>query len=367
MTKQDKIILGLSGGVDSATAACLLKQNNHNLEAVFMKNWDEDDDEDYCPAEQDLADAREIATSLDIPIHTVNFASEYWDRVFSHFLDEYKAGRTPNPDILCNSEIKFKVFLDYAIEKFCQNDAEKLKIATGHYARIREQDGQFYLLKGLDNNKDQSYFLHALNQYQLSHALFPLGELNKNEVREIAKSHQLSVFDKKDSTGICFIGERNFNEFLSRFLSSEPGDMITPEGEVVAQHKGLMYYTIGQRKGLGIGGSKNSSGEPWFVADKNKQQNQLIVVQGKDHPSLYQSELLASNLHWINQIPAKLPYSCQAKTRYRQPDQECTIDSLEADNTAKVRFSKPQFGVTPGQSIVFYENDVCLGGGVIEF
>ncbi|MBF0264878.1 MAG: tRNA 2-thiouridine(34) synthase MnmA [Gammaproteobacteria bacterium] len=364
---KNKIILGLSGGVDSATAACLLKQNQESLEAVFMKNWDEDDDKDYCPAEQDLADAREVAQNLNIPLHTVNFASEYWDKVFSHFLNEYKAGRTPNPDILCNSEIKFKVFLDYAIDKFTDtNHKQTIKIATGHYARIREQDGQFYLLKGLDKNKDQSYFLHALNQNQLAHALFPLGELNKQEVREIAKSKQLSVFNKKDSTGICFIGERNFNEFLSRFLSTTKGDMVTPEGEVIAQHNGLMYYTIGQRKGLGIGGSKTSTGEPWFVANKDIENNRLIVVQGKDHPLLYQSELIASQIHWINDPIPAYPFSCQAKTRYRQPDQSCEINSINDDGFIKVTFSTAQFGITPGQSIVFYQDDICLGGGIIE-
>ena len=368
-TKTDTpVIVGLSGGVDSSVAALLLKQQGYDVSAVFMKNWNEDDNEGYCPAEEDFADAQSIAAELDIPFHGVNFAPEYWDNVFAYFLAEYKAGRTPNPDILCNKEIKFKVFLDYALAQGAE------KIATGHYARVKEEQGQFYLLKGKDNNKDQSYFLYTLGQYPLSKTLFPVGELEKPQVRHLAETRQLATWDKKDSTGICFIGERDFNQFLSRYLPAQPGDMVTPEGEVVGRHKGLMYHTLGQRKGLGIGGRRTSgktdshSGKPWFAAQKDLQNNRLIVVQGKDHPLLYSQSLTASDLHWVSGQPPQPPFHCTAKTRYRQPDQDCVITAIETsaqNSQCMVEFDSPQFAVTPGQSVVFYDGEICLGGGVI--
>ncbi len=368
-TKTDTpVIVGLSGGVDSSVAALLLKQQGYDVSAVFMKNWNEDDNEGYCPAEEDFADAQSIAAELDIPFHGVNFAPEYWDNVFAYFLAEYKAGRTPNPDILCNKEIKFKVFLDYALAQGAE------KIATGHYARVKEEQGQFYLLKGKDNNKDQSYFLYTLGQYPLSKTLFPVGELEKPQVRHLAETRQLATWDKKDSTGICFIGERDFNQFLSRYLPAQPGDMVTPEGEVVGRHKGLMYHTLGQRKGLGIGGRRTSgktdshSGKPWFAAQKDLQNNRLIVVQGKDHPLLYSQSLTASDLHWVSGQPPQTPFHCTAKTRYRQPDQGCVITVIETsaqNSQCMVEFDSPQFAVTPGQSVVFYDGEICLGGGVI--
>ncbi|MBE9527083.1 MAG: tRNA 2-thiouridine(34) synthase MnmA [Proteobacteria bacterium] len=369
-TKPLNIVTGLSGGVDSSVAALLLKQQGFKVSAIFMKNWNEDDDDGYCPAEEDFADAQSIAAELDIPFHGVNFAPEYWDNVFSYFLEEYKAGRTPNPDILCNKEIKFKVFLDYALSQGAE------KIATGHYARVKEENGLFYLLKGKDNNKDQSYFLYTLGQYPLSKTLFPIGELEKSSVRDLAESHNLATWDKKDSTGICFIGERNFKKFLSQYLPAMPGDMVTPEGEVVGQHQGLMYHTLGQRKGLGIGGRQNGknvsnekAGQPWFAAQKDLQKNQLVVVQGKDHPLLYSQKLIASKLHWVSGTPPTIPYQCKAKTRYRQADQACTITQIktnEQSSTCMVEFDTPQFAVTPGQSVVFYNGEICLGGGVID-
>ncbi len=357
------IIVGLSGGVDSSVAALLLKQQGYDVSAVFMKNWNEDDDDDYCPAEEDFADAQSIAAELNIPFHGVNFAPEYWDKVFAYFLAEYQAGRTPNPDILCNKEIKFKVFLEYALAQGAE------KIATGHYARVKEQNGEYFLLKGKDNNKDQSYFLYTLGQYPLSRTLFPVGELEKPQVRQLAEDHKLATWDKKDSTGICFIGERDFKQFLSRYLPAQPGDMVTPEGEVVGQHQGLMYHTLGQRKGLGIGGRKNdTSGQPWFAAQKNLQKNQLIVVQGKDHPLLYNQSLKAADLHWVSGHAPEAPFQCRAKTRYRQPDQDCLISRIETISNSiqcVVEFDSPQFAITPGQSVVFYQDEICLGGGII--
>ena len=296
---------------------------------------------------------------LGIELYAVNFSSEYWDTVFSYFLTEYQAGRTPNPDVLCNKEIKFKVFLDYALSKGAS------MIATGHYARIEERDGRFYLLKGRDEGKDQSYFLYTLGQEQLSRALFPLGELEKSEVRRLAAEFELATKDKKDSTGICFIGERNFREFLSRYLPAQPGEMRTPEGELIGKHQGLMYYTLGQRKGLGIGGRKDADDRPWFVVGKDMKNNVLLVAQGSDHPLLYSRNLEASQLHWTQDEAPKLPLRCSAKTRYRQVDPPCTVTSIDGDR-CKVEFDEPQWAVTPGQSVVFYAGDICLGGGIID-
>jgi tRNA-specific 2-thiouridylase len=350
-----RIIVGMSGGVDSSVTALLLRQQGFEVEGLFMKNWEEDDTEEYCSAAQDVADAQAVCDKLGIHLHRVNFASEYWDNVFSHFLEEYKAGRTPNPDILCNREIKFKAFLDYA--KSLGADA----IATGHYARKIVVDGQAQLHKAVDSNKDQSYFLHALTEHQLTHALFPLGELTKPEVRKIATEAGLVTHAKKDSTGICFIGERRFKDFLATYLPAQPGDIVTLEGKIIGQHDGLMYHTIGQRQGLKIGGTKNSSGEPWFVARKDLANNQLVVVQGIDSPELFQSQLRANKVHWINDV--SLPITCTAKTRYRQADQECAV--IEENGGISVTFSAKQRAITPGQSVVFYNGSHCLGGGVI--
>jgi len=366
-TQHKKIIVGLSGGVDSAVAALLLKQQGYEVEGLFMKNWEEEDEPiDYsssnnkprCTASQDLTDARYVCFKLGIRLHTVNFSSEYWDRVFSYFLEEYKAGRTPNPDVLCNKEIKFKAFLDHALELGA--DA----IATGHYARIGNLAGNFQLLKGLDPNKDQSYFLYLLNQKQLSHALFPIGELPKTKVRELAKQAGFNNHAKKDSTGICFIGERRFKAFLSQYLPAQPGNIETPEGKIIGKHDGLMYYTLGQRQGLGIGGRKDSSEDPWYVAQKDLKRNVLVVAQGSQHPLLFSESLIANQLHWISGSAPEVPFRCKAKTRYRQSDQDCIIESLEHDQI-KVTFDQSQRSVTPGQSVVFYDNDICLGGGII--
>jgi tRNA-specific 2-thiouridylase len=355
---KEKIIVGMSGGVDSSVAALLLIEQGYQVEGLFMKNWEEDDDADYCAAAEDLADARNVCDKLGIALHSVNFASEYWDRVFRHFLDEYSAGRTPNPDILCNKEIKFHAFLDYALNLGAS------RIATGHYVRTGEKHGHTQLLRGVDDNKDQSYFLHALSENQLAHALFPLGELPKNEVREIARKHQLATHDKKDSTGICFIGERRFDSFLQRYLPAQPGIIQSATGEVLGTHNGLMYYTMGQRKGLGIGGRQHADETPWYVVDKDLEHNILIVAQGQDHPRLYHNTLETSHIHWINGEPATFS-DCTAKIRYRQPDQACTIEIL-SDHKQVVHFDQPQRAITPGQSIVFYQQEVCLGGGVIE-
>ncbi len=364
MNKNIKITVGLSGGVDSAVTALLLQQQGYDVSSIFMKNWNEDDETNYCPAEEDYADAQTIAAKLKIPLKAVNFASEYWDKVFEFFLASYKQGHTPNPDILCNKEIKFKVFLDFALSN--NNAAFNAdKIATGHYAQIEEKNDRYYLLKGKDTSKDQSYFLYTLGQKQLSKSLFPLGELEKTQVRLLAKEFDLDVYDKKDSTGICFIGERNFNQFLGRFLKSNPGNIISDKGEIVGEHKGLIYHTLGQRKGLGIGGSKNSTGEPWFVAQKDQKKNQLIVVQGKNNPRLYQHKLIAGQLHWVSGDAPKTPLPCKAKTRYRQTDQDCIIESIQ-NGQCNVSFTQPQFAITPGQSVVFYDEMICLGGGIIE-
>jgi tRNA-uridine 2-sulfurtransferase len=353
------VVVGMSGGVDSSVTALLLKQQGYEVIGLFMKNWEDDDDSEYCSSRQDLIDAVSVADTIGIPIEAVNFAKEYKDRVFSYFLREYEAGRTPNPDILCNSEIKFKAFLDHAIRLGA--DA----IATGHYAQVRELNGSFQLLKAKDESKDQSYFLHRLNQHQLSKAMFPLGHLLKSQVRDIAREHGLSNHAKKDSTGICFIGERPFREFLNRYLPTKPGDMVTPEGTVVGKHMGLSFYTIGQRQGLGIGGSRETTGEPWFVARKDMQHNQLTVVQGHDHPLLLNPQLDTLEMHWISGIAPDTARNYAAKTRYRQQDATCRI-ALSAGDTAHFNFNVAQWAVTPGQSVVVYDGDICLGGGIIQ-
>lgn len=353
------IVVGLSGGVDSSVATYLLIEQGYNVQALFMKNWDEDDDPEYCNAEVDLEDAREICNKLNIDLHARNFSSEYWDKVFSYFLKEYRAGRTPNPDVLCNKEIKFKIFLDHALEMGADH------IATGHYARIVFNNGFYRLLKAKDTNKDQTYFLYALNQTQLSRSIFPLGDLTKPEVRILAQKAGFSNFSKKDSTGICFIGERKFKDFLSKYLPAQPGEIHTPEGNIVGKHDGLMFYTLGQRQGLGIGGSSSGTGDPWYVVGKNLDYNILIVAQGHNHPLLFRNSLTAREINWITTPPDKLPYQCDAKIRYRQADQPCTITAIEPD-FCEVEFSQPQRAITPGQSVVFYDNDECLGGGVIQ-
>jgi len=354
------IIVGMSGGVDSSVTAGLLLEQGHKVTGVFMKNWDEDDGTEECTALDDLADAQQVCDTLGIELKTVNFASEYWDDVFEVFLSEFKAGRTPNPDILCNKHVKFKAFLDYAIE-----DLGAEYIATGHYARVDEVNGEFRLLKGLDPSKEQSYFLYTLGQKALSKTLFPIGHLHKTEIRKMAERFGFANHKKKDSTGICFIGESKFKEFLQRYLPTQPGDMVTPEGQYIAKHSGLMYYTLGQRQGLGIGGVKNAPDEPWYVLDKDLDNNQLIVGQGHYHPLMLHNVLEANQLDWCNNKTLTEPVHCKAKTRYRQADQNCQIIPL-SDDKIKVIFEEQQRAITPGQSVVFYDNEVCLGGGIIE-
>ena len=352
-TADSHIVVGMSGGVDSAVTALLLKQQGYRVTGVFMKNWDDEDDEN-CPARQDFLDVLAVAEVIGIDIEAVNFSAEYKDRVFSYFLREYQAGRTPNPDVLCNAEIKFKSFLEYALALGAD------KIATGHYVRLTQHDGCYQLRKAADLNKDQSYFLYRLNQAQLARAMFPLGDMVKTQVRKLAQQAGLPNAAKKDSTGICFIGERPFREFLQRYLPITPGMMRTPEGRQMGQHQGLMYHTIGQRQGLGIGGA----GEAWFVADKDMQRNELIVVQGHDHPLLFRAQLAASELNWIAGTPPNAGLEYAAKTRYRQADASCRIGHLEPDSCG-IDFVEPQWAVTPGQSMVLYQDDLCLGGGII--
>jgi tRNA-specific 2-thiouridylase len=371
-TQNNKVIVGMSGGVDSSVAALLLLQQGYQVEGLFMKNWDEDDDTDYCTAKVDLADAQMVCDKLGIKLHTANFAAEYWDNVFEYFLEEYKAGRTPNPDILCNREIKFKVFLEYA--QILGADL----IATGHYARREDKDKKTYLLKGLDGNKDQSYFLHAVGSQEFAKTLFPVGELEKPAVRALAEQHDLVTHNKKDSTGICFIGERRFKDFLQTYIPAQPGNIVTDKGDIIGEHQGLMYHTIGQRQGLGIGGVKNAGDAPWYVASKNLEDNELLIVQGADHPLLYHSELEANQCHWITASPDKNNFRAKAKIRYRQTDQACEVVVISNENkqidrqqeskniVLRVTFDEPQRAISPGQSLVFSDGHTCLGGAVIQ-
>lgn len=352
------VIVGMSGGVDSSVAAKLLVDQGHDVTGVFMQNWQADRDDPHCLAEVDLSDARAVCDKIGIPLKTVSFASEYWDRVFQYFLDEYSAGRTPNPDILCNKEIKFKAFLDYAI------DSGADAIATGHYVRRGDHDEGAKLLRGLDNNKDQSYFLYTITQHALTHALFPVGELTKPQVRAIAEQNGFITHNKKDSTGICFIGERKFTTFLNEYLLAKPGNIKTVDGNKIGEHQGLMFYTLGQRQGLQLGGIKNYREAPWYVLQKNIDQNELIVGQDHDHPLLMLDYLECDQLHWVAGHTPKNSFECTAKIRYRHQDNPCSVQRV-SDDRWTVKFNADERAITPGQSIVFYDNDICLGGGVI--
>lgn len=354
-----RVILGMSGGVDSSVAALLLKKAGYEVIGLFMKNWSEENEEGECMATADAEDARRVADQLNIPFYTVNFEKEYWDKVFTYFLDEYRKGRTPNPDVMCNQEIKFNAFLNYALKL----DADY--IAMGHYAQVEKREDGYYLLRGKDKNKDQSYFLSRIGQEALSKVLFPIGHLEKKEVRKIAEEHNLYTANKKDSTGICFIGERNnFNEFLDKFLLAEEGDIVDTEGNVIGKHSGLIHYTLGQRKGLGIGGGLGT-GEPWYVAGKDLKNNILYVAQGENHPALYSVSLIGESPAWILGRPPKLPLRCTAKFRYRQKDIPVTVESLE-DGNLYIKYDKPVKAVTPGQVAVLYQDEVCLGGSIIQ-
>lgn len=354
-----RVVVGMSGGVDSSVAALLLKQQGYDVVGIFMKNWDDTDEFGHCTAEDDAEDVARVCEQIGIPHYTVNFEQAYFDKVFTYFLDEYKRGRTPNPDVMCNREIKFGDFLAKALELGADY------LATGHYARVERQDGMTRLLRGVDNNKDQTYFLHALGQQQLAKAMFPIGHLPKAQVRQIAAEAGLATATKKDSTGVCFIGERNFKTFLSQYLPAQPGEMVDiATGEVKGRHDGLMYYTLGQRQGLGIGGS--GTGEPWFVADKDLARNRLYVVQGESHASLYSEGLTATGVTWIGEPPAGETFRCTAKFRYRQPDQGVTVAWDAVSGTAEIVFDQQQKAITPGQAVVFYDGETCLGGGTID-
>lgn len=355
--RKKRVVVGMSGGVDSSVAAYLLKEQGYEVIGLFMKNWDEADEWGRCTADEDFADVRRVATQIEIPYYSVNFEKEYKERVFAYFLEEYRRGRTPNPDVMCNPEIKFGEFLKKAMEIGAD------LVAMGHYARVREKDGLFYLLRGVDERKDQSYFLHRLDQDQLSKAIFPLGEMTKQEVRGIAERIGLATAKKKDSTGICFIGERDFKAFLKQYLPARPGDIVNvDDGRVIGKHDGLMYYTYGQRSGLGIGGV--GTGEPWFVAEKDLDRNILYVAQGEKHPALYATSLTAERVNWILGAPPASTFTCTAKFRYRQPDQE--VEVIVGEEEVEVRFLNPQKAITPGQAVVFYDGEICLGGGFID-
>ncbi|MEQ6378357.1 tRNA 2-thiouridine(34) synthase MnmA [Bacillaceae bacterium S4-13-58] len=353
--KDTRVVVGMSGGVDSSVAALLLKQQGYDVVGIFMKNWDDTDEFGVCTATEDFNDVVRVCNQLDIPYYAVNFEKQYWDKVFTYFLDEYKAGRTPNPDVMCNKEIKFKAFLDHALSLGADY------LATGHYAQVRKNGDHYEMLRGKDDNKDQTYFLNQLSQDVLSKVMFPLGHIEKKEVREIAQKHNLATASKKDSTGICFIGERNFKEFLSQYLPAQPGTMETLNGEVKGKHDGLMYYTIGQRHGLGIGGA----GEPWFVVGKNLEKNILYVEQGFHHDALYSNALEAVDVNWINGNLPEEPFQVTAKFRYRQKDTEVKVIP-KSKQEALVEFVNPERAVTPGQAVVFYDGEVCLGGGTID-
>ncbi len=351
------VMVGVSGGVDSSVAALLLKRRGRDVAGLFMKNWEDDGRLGECDADRDRLDALRVCAALDMPFHAHNFSGEYWDQVFTHFLAEYRAGRTPNPDVLCNREIKFRTFLDQA------RGLGASKIATGHYARVDETDGRYRLLRGRDDNKDQSYFLYTLGQEQLAATEFPVGDLPKPQVRELAREAGLVTHAKKDSTGICFIGERDFRSFLARYIPAQAGDIVTPEGEVVGRHQGVMYYTLGQRQGLGIGGRRDTDGQPWYVVGKDLEHRRLIVAQGNANQWLDSRQLRASEASWTAGARPRGGLRCTAKTRYRQADQHCTLDFSGDD--LMVVFDEPQRAVTPGQSVVFYSGEECLGGAVI--
>lgn len=353
--KDTRVVVGMSGGVDSSVAALLLKQQGYDVIGIFMKNWDDTDENGVCTATEDYEDVIRVCNQIGIPYYAVNFEKQYWDKVFTYFLDEYKAGRTPNPDVMCNKEIKFKAFLEHAMNLGADY------LATGHYARVQYRDGEYKMLRGIDENKDQTYFLNQLSQDQISKVMFPIGDINKSKVREIALEAGLATAKKKDSTGICFIGERDFKTFLSQYLPAQPGVMETLDGEVVGKHDGLMYYTIGQRHGLGIGGA----GEPWFVIGKDLKRNVLYVGQSFHNEKLYSTSILATDISWVSNREKPTRFECTAKFRYRQPDNNVTVELLE-DNKANVIFHEPIRAVTPGQAVVFYQDDECLGGGTID-
>ena len=358
MASKKTVVVGMSGGVDSSVAALLLKEQGYNLIGLFMRNWEEEDNAGHCTAEEDYEDVKRVCNKLNIPYYTVNFSKEYMDKVFQNFLEEYKKGRTPNPDVLCNREIKFGPFLEYA--KKIGADY----IATGHYARVKEENGHTYLLKGIDDNKDQTYFLNQLNEEQLSKTLFPIGHLTKPELRKIAKENDLITAEKKDSTGICFIGERKFRDFLKNYLPAKKGTIKDLEGNVLGEHEGLMYYTLGQRRGLNIGGLKGGTGERFFVVEKDLKNNVLYVSQGESE-KLYSNGLVMYEMHWINGTPKETKFECTAKFRHRQPDQKVTVE-LQENGQVKLYFKEKQRAITEGQWAVLYNNDICLGGGVIE-